>query len=195
MRKFSLTLAAIAALGFSVAQAHAVSFNFSFTNQSPLGDVNGTVTGRIDGLADTGASAATAVFITSIPPLLSYPFSASDNLLAQPSVTVVSNSFTVTSGVLTAMDFRAGFPIANTTPAETFFLTLLLNPGSFFVANRISDAVDHKVESLISHFRPCFTSPTPRRTPALRHRPRRVGSAWLAQEAEAEHLTTKLFVF
>ena len=165
MRKFSLTLAAIAALGFSVVQAHAVSFNFSFTNNPILGDVDGTVTGRIDGLADTGASAATGVFITSIPSVLSYPFSASDNLLSQPSVSIVSNSFTVTSGVLTAMDFRAGFPIANTTPAETFFLTLLLNPGSFFVANRISDAVDHKVESLSATFVPVSQVPLPAALP------------------------------
>ena len=149
-----------------------------------LGDVDGTVTGRIDGLADTGTSAATAFFITSIPDVLSYPFSASDNLLAQPSVTVTSNSFTVTSGVLTAMDFRAGFPIANTTPAEIFFVTLLLNPGSFFVANRISDAVDHKVESLSATFTPVSESPASRCTPSLRRRSRRVGSAWLAQEAE-----------
>ena len=150
-----------AAILVSAAPVHAVSFNFSFTNNPILGDVDGTVTGRIDGLADTGTSAATAFFITSIPDVLSYPFSASDNLLAQPSVTVTSNSFTVTSGVLTAMDFRAGFPIANTTPAEIFFVTLLLNPGSFFVANRISDAVDHKVESLSATFTPVSEVPLP----------------------------------
>ena len=35
---------------------------------------------------------------------------------------------------------------------RNFFLTLILNPGSFFVANRISDAIDHKVESLSATF-------------------------------------------
>ena len=161
MRKFSLTLAAIAALGFSVAQAHAVSFNFSFTNQFPLGDVNGTVTGRIDGLADTGASAATAVFITDSPPLLGYPLSASDNILAQPSVNALFNSFTVTSGALTAMDFRAQFPIANTVPEEFFLLTLILNPGSQFIANRFGETTDHKVKFLSATFEPVPQVPIP----------------------------------
>ena len=140
---------------------HAVSFNFSFTNQFPLGDVDGTVTGRIDGLADTGASAATAVFITSSPPLLGYPLSASDNFLAQPSITFAANSFTVTSGVLTAMDFRAQFPIANTTPAEFFLLTLRLNPGSQFIANRFGETTDHKVEFLSATFVPVSQVPLP----------------------------------
>ena len=165
MRKFSLTLAAIAALGFSVVQAHAVSFNFSFTNNPILGDVDGTVTGRIDGLADTGASAATGVFITSIPSVLSYPFSASDNLLSQPSVSIVSNSFTVTSGVLTAMDFRAQFPIANTAPAEFFLLTLILDGGSEFIADRFGEATDHKVVSLSATFVPVSQVPLPAALP------------------------------
>jgi hypothetical protein len=149
---FLVALTTCAAILVSAAPVYAVSFNFSFTNNPVLGDVAGTVIGRIDGLADTGASAASGVFITSSPPLLGYPLSASDNILSQPSVSITSNSFTVTSGVLTAMDFRAGFPIPNTIPAETFFLTLLLNPNSFFVANRISDAVDHKIESLSATF-------------------------------------------
>src|SRR6516165_8679531 len=113
---FLVALTTCAAILVSAAPVHAVSFNFSFTNQFPLGDVNGTVTGRIDGLADTGASAATAVLITSSLLALGYPLSASDNILSQPSLTIVSNSFTVTSGVLTAMDFRAQFPIANAIP-------------------------------------------------------------------------------
>lgn len=36
---------------------------------------------------------------------------------------------------------------------------------------------------------------TPRRTPALRHRPWRIGSAWLAQEAEANRLASRVFFF
>src|SRR5262249_13260375 len=154
MRKFLVAVTTFAAILVLAAPVYAVSFNFSFTNNPVLGDVAGTVIGRIDGLTDTGASAATGVFITSSPPLLGYPLSASDNILSQPSVSITSNSFTVTSGVLTAMDFRVGFPIPNTTPAETFLLSLILNPGSFFVANRISDAVDHKVESLSATFSP-----------------------------------------
>jgi hypothetical protein len=95
------------------APVHAVSFNFSFTNEPPLGGVNGTVTGRIDGLAASGISSATAVFVTSSPSGLFYPLSATDNILAQPSLFILSNSFTVASGVLTTVDFNAGF-----TPAE-----------------------------------------------------------------------------
>ena len=94
---------------------------FSFTNQPPGGTVDGTVTGRIDGLADTGTSAATAVFVTSSPPGVFYPLSASDNILAQPMLSITSNSFTVTSGVLTAMDFRAGFTQPN---GDAFSLAL-----------------------------------------------------------------------
>src|SRR6516162_8420637 len=106
MKKFLVAVTTFAAILVSAAPVHAVSFDFSFTNQFPLGGVNGTVTGRIDGLTDTGTSAATAVFITSSPAGLFYPLSASDNILAQTPVFVTSNTFTVTSGVLTAMDFR-----------------------------------------------------------------------------------------
>jgi hypothetical protein len=112
--------------------------------------VNGTVTGRIDGLADTGASAATAVFITDSPLLLGYPLTASDNILSQPMVSVTSNTFTVTSGVLTAIDFRALFPIANSTSQEVFLLTLIL--GSEFIANRVGEFTDHKVVSTSATF-------------------------------------------
>jgi hypothetical protein len=149
---FLVALTTCAAILVSAAPVHAVSFNFSFTNQFPLGDVNGTVTGRIDGLADTGASAATGVFITSSPSGLGYPLSASDNFLSQSPLFVTSNTFTVASGVLTAMDFRVEFPIANTTPQEFFLLTLVLNPGSEFIANRFGEATDHKVVSLSATF-------------------------------------------
>jgi len=152
MKKLLIAVTTFVAILVSAPPLYAVSFNFSFTNQFPLGDVNGTVTGRIDGLADTGASAATAVLITSSLLALGYPLSASDNILSQPSLTIVSNSFTVTSGVLTAMDFRAQFPIANAIPAENFLLTLILNPGSEFIANRFGEATDHKVVSLSATF-------------------------------------------
>ena len=152
MKKLLVAVTTFAAILVSAAPVHAVSFDFSFTNQFPLGDVNGTVTGRIDGLANTGASAATGVFITSSPLQLGYPLSASDNFLSQPSISIESNSFTVTSGVLTAMDFRAQFPIANATPAENFLLTLILNPGSEFIANRFGEFTDTKVVSLSATF-------------------------------------------
>lgn len=132
MRTLLVALTTFSAILVSAAPVHAVSFNFSFTNDPILGNVAGTVTGRIDGLADTGTSAATAVFITSIPEqpfgMPFYPLSASDNILAQPSLFTLSNSFTVTGGVLTAADFNAGFPIANTAPEEIFFSCCVLIP-------------------------------------------------------------------
>jgi len=152
VKKLLVAVTTCAAILVSAGPVYAVSFDFSFTNQFPLGDVNGTVTGRIDGLANTGASAATGVFITSSPLQLGYPLSASDNFLSQPSISIVSNSFTVTSGVLTAMDFRAQFPIANAIPAENFLLTLILNPGSEFIANRFGEFTDTKVVSLSATF-------------------------------------------
>jgi len=127
MKKLLVAVTTFAAILVSAAPVHAVTFDFSFTNQFPLGGVNGTVAGRIDGLADTGTSAATAVFITSSPAGLFYPLSASDNILAQPSVFVGSNSFTVTNGAMTAENFQAQFPIANSVPQE--FFALLLNSG------------------------------------------------------------------
>ena len=160
------TLLVHASLLGLAAPVHAVSFNFSFTNQPPLGNVNGTVTGRIDGLADTGTSAATAVFITSIPDqpfgMPFYPLSASDNILAQPSLFIVSNSFTVASGLLTAVNFNAGFPIANSTTHDSFSLRLSL--GCCSHANRVGDLTDLLVESSSTTFVPVSEVPVP---PAL----------------------------
>jgi hypothetical protein len=111
MTKLLVAVITFAAILASAAPVQAVSFTFSFTNVPPVGTVDGTVTGRIDGLAPTGISAATAVFVTSSPPGVFYPLSASDNILAQPNLAIFSNSFTVTSGVLTATDFGAGFTL------------------------------------------------------------------------------------
>jgi hypothetical protein len=166
MRKFLVAVTTCAAILVSAAPVHAVSFNFSFTNEFPFGNVNGTVAGRIDGLADTGTSAATAVFITSIPDqpfgMPFYPLSASDNILAQPSLFIVSNSFTVASGLLTAVDFNAGFPIANSTTHDSFSLRLSL--GCCSHANRVGDLTDLLVESSSTTFVPVSEVPVP---PAL----------------------------
>ena len=150
MKKLLVAVTTFATILIWAAPVHAATFNFSFTNQPPLGGVDGTVTGTIDGLADTGTSAATAVFITSSPAGLFYPLSASDNFLSQPSVSVTSNTFTVTSGVLTAMDFRAEFPIANTQ--EFFLLTLILGSGSEFIANRVGPTTNFEVISTTATF-------------------------------------------
>ena len=151
VKKLLVAVTTFATILIWAAPVHAVSFNFSFTNQFPLGGVNGTVAGRIDGLADTGTSAATAVFITSSPAGLFYPLSASDNILAQPSVFVGSNSFTVTNGAMTAENFQAQFPIANSVPQE--FFALLLNSGvPQFNANRFGPTTNFLVLSTSATF-------------------------------------------
>ena len=98
----------IAATLVSAPVANALSFTFSFDDEFPLGDVPGTVTGRIDGLADNATSAATAVFVTSSPSLLGYPLSSSDNILSQPTVSTVNNSFTVTNESFNGGKFFSG---------------------------------------------------------------------------------------
>ena len=151
VKKLLVAVTTCAAILVSAAPVYAVSFDFSFTNQPPLGGVNGTVTGRIDGLADSGASAATAVFITSSPAGLFYPLTASDNILSQPSVSIGSNSFTVANGVLTAETFQAQFPIANSVPQE--FFSLLLNSAiPQFNANRFGPTTNFLVLSTSATF-------------------------------------------
>ena len=149
MKKLLVAVTTFAAILVSAAPVHAVSFDFSFTNQFPLGTVNGTVTGRIDGLTDTGTSAATAVFITSSPTGLFYPLTASDNILSQPSVNIPFNYFTVTNGVLTAENFQAQFPIANT---PEFFALLLNSAIPQFNANRFGPTTDFLVLSTSATF-------------------------------------------
>ena len=106
-----LLLAAALATSLASTPGHALTFNFSFDNL--LGDVPGTVTGTIDGLTDNSTSGATAVFVTSVPALLGYPLSPSDNILTQSTTHVVDNSFTVTNGGLVAEDFLSTFTEAN----------------------------------------------------------------------------------
>jgi len=160
MKKFLVAIAIFAAFLISAGPVDAVSFNFSFTNEFPLGGVDGTVTGRIDGLADTGTSAATGVFITSSPAALEYPLSASDNILAQP-LTFLINSFTLTNGELTAVDFNSNFPIANT---EEFF-SLHLTLGCCSHANRVGPTRNLLVESTSTTFEPVSQVPLPTALP------------------------------
>ena len=71
----TMTLGAFAcALALASTPGHALSFDFSFTNQ--FGTILGTVTGHIDGLQDNATGPATAVFIDSAPPVfnLTFPF-------------------------------------------------------------------------------------------------------------------------
>jgi hypothetical protein len=83
----SMALGAFAfasALALASIPAHALTFDFSFTNVS--GNTSGTVTGEIDGLVDNANSKATHVIIDSVPsvthiptPFPIIPFFALDN--------------------------------------------------------------------------------------------------------------------
>lgn len=98
-------LAFLSALLASTA-AHATDIPFSFTNT--IGDVSGTVTGRIIGLVDNSTSAATAIYIDSFPTALNSAFGS-------PPIDVFAwndqwfyvgqNSFTLSNGVLTSAQF------------------------------------------------------------------------------------------
>jgi len=102
MRVSILTCAA--ALGLAITQSgqgQAATFDFSFSNT--LGNVPGTVTGEIFGLADTGTSAATDIVVTSAPAgvgFSSYPV----DIFTLPWTTD-ANSFTVTAGQIVDADF------------------------------------------------------------------------------------------
>jgi hypothetical protein len=95
----------ILALSFVLASgtAHAaLDFDFSFTNST--GNVSGTVTGEIFGLADnTSNEAATDIVIDSYPSGLGFPSTPWD-VFNMSGITVVTNSFTVSGGEITAAD-------------------------------------------------------------------------------------------
>ena len=108
MGKRFLHLALAASLVCSGGTAHAADFIFSFG--SDLSDPNvtnavpGTVTGRIIGLADSGTSSATSVFIDSYSP---------DGTLALPIDVMLwfspfddQNLFTVEEGMIVAAIFQ-----------------------------------------------------------------------------------------
>jgi len=85
--------------------ALALGFSFEFDNDNTLyGTVPGTVKGRILGLADTGTSAASQVFIDSAPAELGFTFPL--DVFAFYSV-IDTNSFEVSGGNIIAADFYA----------------------------------------------------------------------------------------
>ena len=60
-------------------------------------------------------------------------------------------------------------------------------PRSFrhtFQRHILPDVCPHSMRYVHTHWWTGWRNSSPRRTPSLRHRPRCVGSAWLAQEAE-----------
>ena len=99
-----LALAALTTLLVSGA-AVADSFNFTFCNDpNGPGNVQGCVTGQVQGIPHTGTSAASAVWITSYPPALS-SYATPFNVLNWTGYTINENSFTSVNGVMTAAYF------------------------------------------------------------------------------------------
>jgi hypothetical protein len=138
MRKLLITTAVMVAI--VVAQpAHAgLNFLFSFTNT--IGTVPGKVTGEIFGLTNNATSAATDVVITSYPAGLTGVPPLPWDIFGAVGKTVNFNSFTVSSGQITAANFHE---IANLGNAEVglnavFASTaynFLFSPGSQTVTN------------------------------------------------------------
>jgi hypothetical protein len=118
MRKCSLSLAVIAVVAASLWSypANALTFHFSFTNNT--GSVPGTVTGDITGLVDNQPNqSAAGVFVTSFPAALNITLSPAFNFVTAPSVPV--NSFNVSGGLITGLQF-----VGRTTDFITPFIEL-----------------------------------------------------------------------
>jgi len=102
-------LSAVAAVGIAAGAitimsgaAQALSFDYYFTNT--VGNVSGTVTGHVDGLADNSTGAASAVWVDSYPAALG-SYSTPFDVLTWTGGTIGESAFTVTGGVLTQVLF------------------------------------------------------------------------------------------
>jgi hypothetical protein len=103
------------------------SFTFSFTNDS--GDVNGTVTGEIIGLADNATSSASAIYITSYPASLGLSLTTPYSLTPLPSSTL--NKFRVFNGEVVESGFL--YEIGSLALVLDNSEALLENAGSGFL--------------------------------------------------------------
>ncbi len=104
-----LGLAAAAALSLAATAAEAVTVNFSvsLTNGSPSA---GSIAGYLTGLSDNATGAATGVYLTSVSPSLGTGgWGLNQDLLATASA-VITNSVTITAGVVTALDIYLAGP-------------------------------------------------------------------------------------
>jgi len=127
MRNFLVALAL--GLASIAAPASAVTVDFSFSNDPAWGNVNGTVTGHIDGLTDNGTSAASAVYIDSYPAGLQnagYPA----NVFDWVGVTIAENSFTLLNGVIVGGSFQG---IAADAGAQLYLNSTCCGAGTNFL--------------------------------------------------------------
>jgi PEP-CTERM motif len=118
VKNLLMTVTAVMAI-LASAPSHALTFDFSFTNDPTLGTAPGTVTGEIVGLLDNATSAATAVYIDSFPTapfffgtsgpfVLQLPGPTPFNMLSPPApydASIISNSFTVFNGQIINANF------------------------------------------------------------------------------------------
>mgnify|MGYP000538264809 CR=1 FL=1 len=128
MTGFKTAIAAAAALFVaSTSQAAIVSFSFSSDPTSGF-DVQGTVSGKLYGLAESGASAATRVIVETLPSGLGV--AAGADLLTLFALDL-RNSITITGGVVTAAEI-----LLATSPGTTG-RAFLLNYGNINSLNNI----------------------------------------------------------
>jgi hypothetical protein len=102
------------------ARADLLNFSFSFTNT--LGNTAGTVTAEIEGLSDNSTGAASDVIIQTAPASLGTLEGTLPIDLDAAGWSFLSNSFTVSGGQITAVNFNAASP--------DFLGSLLLNHGA-----------------------------------------------------------------
>ena len=101
-------LVATLALAVSANNVQAFDFPFSFDNATGSGDTPGTVEGIITGLNE-GTGAADSVLITSFPSGLGSTFDeGNDAVLWTGNTGNDVNSFTVSSGIITDVNFISG---------------------------------------------------------------------------------------
>ncbi|NCQ91537.1 MAG: PEP-CTERM sorting domain-containing protein [Microcystis aeruginosa LG13-03] len=128
---YSVALATVATATLAPV-ASAATFNFSFSNVT--GPVNGTVQGTLTLPDGDGTNlAATSLIVTSAPAALGYtlPFNVLANFTG-----LVSNSFTVSGGVITASSFAAqsmgGALALNFVPGSFGSVFTVQGPASAF---------------------------------------------------------------
>jgi hypothetical protein len=104
-----ILMVSVAAMMAVSPAAHAMNFDFSFTNDPGQGNVAGTVTGEIFGLANNATSFPTDVVIDSYPagitPLPDAPFDIPD-YAAMIGKFVTGDGFAVTNGVIIGGDYQ-----------------------------------------------------------------------------------------
>jgi len=111
MRGLWILVLTFALAGASLPAHAGLNFDFSITNT--LGNVSGTVTGEIFGLSDnTADQAATDIEILTYPTGITGLPAAPFDIFGFPNTTITSNEFTVSGGVITAMDFVDYYPHA-----------------------------------------------------------------------------------